>query len=345
MTVDVNDADRAIYERELREFLPARVFDAHVHLFDRDCLKPDTRFPATSCYQKFGGVFTLEQYRDWIERLLPAQDVSLCGFGHPFPESDLDASADYLGSVADGRRVFGLALVSPRDTAEAVIRRVTRNRLCGYKPYPALVEGKAPADVTLFDMLPAAHMEAADARGLAVTVHIPRPGRLADPLNQAQMVELCRRYPRAQIIFAHVGRAYFLSGVTGLLDGLASCPNAYVDTAMVNHEGVLEHAFRRFPRERILFGSDAPIAFLRGKSVEVNNQYAYLMGEPYDIGSCVRDSSGALAYTFFFYEQLRGLKLGAERAGLSRREVEGLFFNNADRLFRAAAGHAERRRT
>lgn len=182
-------------------------------------------------------------------------------------------------------------------------------------------------------MLPAGQMQVADDRGLAMTLHIPRQERLADPVNQTQMVELCRRYPNVRIIFAHIGRAYYLSNIIGFMDRIAACPNAYLDTAMVNHEGVLEYAFRNFPRDRILFGSDAPIAFLYGKSVEINNQYAYLMGEDYAIGTSIYDDDHAVVFTSFFYEQLRGIKLAAERAGLSRGEIEDLFFNNASHLF------------
>lgn len=330
-------ADCEVYDRELRDFLPVRIFDAHAHLFDPSCLRPGAHFPPKSCYRKFGGVSTLDQYLAWAAAFLPEQETFLNSFGHPAYETDLDASAAYSGRIADNRRCFAMALVSPHDTAAAALRRVVTNRLVGYKPYLAFVDWKPASEVTIDDMLPAAQMEAADERGLAITLHIPRPDRLADPLNQAQMVALCRRYPNARIIFAHIGRAYYLSSVLGLLDGIAACPNAYVDTAMVNHEGVLEHLFRRFPRERILFGSDAPIAFLHGKSVEVNNQYAYLMGEDYEIGTSIYDAAHALTFTSFFYEQLRGIRLAAERAGLSRVEVEALFFDNACRLFTAIA--------
>ena len=337
MNIDLSEADQRIYERELRDFLPAKIFDAHVHLLDRTCLIPGAGFPPKHIYQKFGGIFSLEQCLAWAKAFLPEQEFHLNGFGDPSRESDLDASAAYSGRISDNCRIFGMALVSPHDTAEAVIRRVECNRLIGYKPYLNFVDWKASREITIHDMLPAAQMEAADARGLAVTLHIPRPERLADPVNQTQMVEICRRYPHAQIIFAHIGRAYYLQNVIGMLDGIAACPNAYVDTAMVNHEGVLEYAFRNFPRDRILFGSDAPVACLRGKSVEINNQYAYLMGEDYEIGTSIYDAHHAVAFTTFFYEQLRGIKLAAERANLTRSEVEGVFFNNANRLFRAVA--------
>ncbi len=337
MTVDVRDTDRQVYEQELKGFLPARIFDAHVHVLDPSCLVPGYQHPPRHVFSKVGGVFTHAQCMAWAKALVPEQEFHYNGFGLPSYDSDRDASAAYCGRITDNRHFFGMALVSPRDSREAVTRRVVENRLIGYKPYLEFVEGKPKADITIDDMLPAAQMEAADARGLIVMLHIPRPERLTDPVNQAQMVALCRRYPGAKIIFAHIGRAYFLQNILGMLEGIAACPNAYVDTAMVNHEGVLEYTFRNFPRDRILFGSDMPIACLHGKSVEVNNQYAYLMGEDYAIGTSLYDADHAVTFTTFFHEQLRGIKLAAERAGLSRTEIENVFFNNASRLFTAAA--------
>jgi predicted TIM-barrel fold metal-dependent hydrolase len=334
---DERAADRQIYQQELRAFLPPRIFDAHVHLFDATCLQPGATFPARNVYQKFGGVSPLETYLAWAAEHLPEQEIHLNAFGQPSHHSDRDASAAYSGRISDNRRFFGMALVSPKDSPEEVVRRVEANRLIGYKPYLNFVDWKPKKEITIEDMLPAAQMEAADARGLAVTLHIPREARLADPVNQVQMVALCRRYPNARVIVAHVGRAYWLANVQGFLDGIAACPNAYLDTAMVNHEGVLEYAFRNFPRERILFGSDAPIAFLKGKSVEINNQYAYLMGEDYAIGTSLYDAGQAVAFTSFFYEQLRGIRLAAERAGWANGDLANLFFNNADRLFRSVA--------
>lgn len=329
--------DWRIYEQELQAFLPSKIFDSHVHLFDQTCWKPGTELPPKSCYHKFGGVFTLEQYREWTSNILPDQTCHLNSFGHPSLDSDLEASAVYTGGIADNERVFGMALVSPHDPIDEVRQRVESNRLIGYKPYLAFVDWKDSPDVTIHDMLSPGQMRFADEKGLAVTLHIPRAGRLADPINQEQLVELCRDYPNAKIVIAHIGRAYYRSNVVGFLDGIAACPNAYIDTAMVNHEGVLEYAFNSFPRDRILFGSDAPIAFLQGKSVEINDQYAYLMGENYEIGTSIYDAKQAVTFTTFFYEQLRGIKLAAKRVDLSASEVEDIFFNNANRLFTRVA--------
>jgi hypothetical protein len=333
MRIDINERDRRVWREELGEFIPERIFDAHVHLFDRSCLRPGVKLPPKNVLSKFGGVFTKPDLLGWAEAWLPGRALGACHFGFPSLDSDRAASAIYSGSISDGQDFFGLALVAPGDVADAVRERVSANRLVGYKPYVDFVEGKPKSEITIHDMLPPEQMQLADELGLAIMLHIPRPGRLADPVNQKDMVELCRSYPNAHVIFAHIGRAYYLRNVIGFLDGIAGCPNAYVDTAMVNHEGVLEYAFRNFPRERILFGSDAPVACLRGKSVEINNQYAYMMGEDYCIGTVIYDSEKAVEFTSFYYEQLRAIRLAAERAGVTGRELEGIMFGNAARLF------------
>ena len=67
--------------------------------------------------------------------------------------------------------------------------------------------------------------------------------------------------------------------------------------------------------------------------VEINNQYAYLMGEDYQIGNAIYDAGHTVEFTLFYYEQLRAVKLAADRAKLSSAEVENIFFGNAFRLF------------
>ncbi|MBT3193466.1 MAG: amidohydrolase family protein [Verrucomicrobia bacterium] len=334
MSYELKARDEAVYENELRGFLPSKLFDAHVHFFDPSCFVPGTSFPATHPYSKVDCTFGPSDYLEWAADALPGVEIAANGFGHPGFESDRDATAAYAGRVSDNQQFYGLALVAPEDSADSVRRRGQQNQLVGVKPHPDFVTGKPVAEATVNDMLPAAQMEVANELGLIIMLHIPRPGRLADPLNQTQMVELCQRYPSARIIFAHIGRAYYLSNVVGFLDGIAACPNAWIDTAMINHEGVLEYAFRNFPRDRILFGADLPFALIRGKSVEINNGYAYLLGEDYNLGTGIYDAKHAVNFTTFFYEQLRGIKLAAERAGLEQSEIEDFFFNNADRLFR-----------
>jgi hypothetical protein len=186
-------------------------------------------------------------------------------------------------------------------------------------------------------MLPAAQMELADGLGLVIMLHVSRPLRLADPDNQREVCELADRYPRANIVLAHIGRAYYLSSVVGHLERIRERPNVYVDLAMLNHWEVLEYLFRRFPRERILFGTDMPVSCLGGKSVEINDQYAYVVERDLRIGSMIWDAEGVIEFTTFYYEELRAIRKAAERVGLTRQEIEGVFFRNAMTLLNGVA--------
>ncbi|MBT3376121.1 MAG: amidohydrolase family protein [Lentisphaerae bacterium] len=329
--------DRGIYDQELRDWLPKRIFDAHVHVFPRDSFPGNHVFPPKNVYRRFGCQHTAEYCRAAAHLLLPDCDFGMLSFGSPDLVVDRARAAAYTGDISDNVRDFGMTLVAPEDSPEDLERRIRTHGLIGYKPYRNYVTGKPAEDVSIPDMLPAPQMELANDLGLAVMLHIPRSDRLADPENQREMVDICQRYPKVQIIFAHIGRAYYLQNVIGQLDGIREFPNAYVDVAMVNHEGVLEYTFRNYPRERILFGSDAPIAWMRGKSVEINNQYAYLMGEDYRIGTVIYDAESAVEFTFFYYEMLRGIRRAAERAGLTRAELEAFFYANAHSLLTSVA--------
>ena len=56
-----------------------------------------------------------------------------------------------------------------------------------------------PSDeIPIFDFLPPHQLEVMDRHGWIVMLHIPRDGRLRDPLNLAQMLEIEQRYPRVQ---------------------------------------------------------------------------------------------------------------------------------------------------
>lgn len=327
----ITESDRRIYREELAPRLPRRILDAHVHIWERNCFPPDFHFAPRDCANRFGGEFPLARWREAMRALLPEQQAGLNCFGFPHDAADRGRVPE-----ANGPDEFVNVLISPADPAEVVRRRIEAAGAVGVKPYwnyAASCYGKKSSEVEIFDMLTVAQLEYLNRAGLAVTLHIPRPGRFADRVNQRQMVELCERYPRISFIFAHIGRAYFMRNIVeSNLAALAALPNAFFDTAMVNHVGVLRYAFDHFPAERILFGSDAPIALLCGKSVEVNDQYVYLMGEDYDIGTAIRDTEHVLEFTTFFYEQLRAIL-----AATPENALENVLYCNAAKLFGSIA--------
>ncbi|MBQ6471263.1 MAG: amidohydrolase family protein [Victivallales bacterium] len=308
--------------------MPGRILDAHVHIFGKDGFPPGFAFPPQNVYRRFSGEFTLPMWRSAMAELLPQQEVWLNCFGTPHEKADRDKVPPVNHTTE-----FCNVLVSPADSAEILQRRVEESRAVGVKPYlnyAATHYGKASNDVEVKDLLTPAQLHYLDSAGLAVTFHIPRKARFADPLNQRQMIELCGNYPNVKFIFAHIGRAYFMRNIReSNLEEFVQFPNAFFDTAMVNAIDIMRYTFDHFPAERVLFGTDSPIALLHGKSVEINHQYAYIMGEDYQIGTTIVDTTHAIDFTTFFYEQLRAV-LEATPKG----HLEDVLFNNARRVLK-----------
>ncbi len=319
-----------IWKREFESFVPLRVLDFHVHVVNAAAL------PSGESLNVAGHLVRHYDFEE-LERDLPAvypgrETLAVC-FGWPSPRFDLTENNRYVAAHCDGHRFFGLRLLDPAEKPAQVRDDVAQGGFYGFKPYLNYVRKEDPNQVEIREMLPEAIMEIADELGLAVMLHIPRSARLADPLNQQQLIGLCRSYPNSKIVLAHIGRAYYLSNVVGHLDALAAWPNLYIDTAMLNNAEVLEHAFRVFPRERILYGTDIPIALAPGKSVEINDQYTYVTPVPWELS--ISDHRGKLIFTSFLYEQLRAIRKAVERLGLGPDFIHALFYDNGMRVLQS----------
>lgn len=323
----MNERDLIIYREELAPLLPEKIFDVHVHAFSKDFFPEGFEFSPQSCYRKFGGAFPIALWRELMKELLPEQTVWVNCFASPNLQVDRDRIPD-----VNWKNEFAMAIISPADPVEKVMNRIENSGAVGVKPYlnyAADYYGKKSNDVEIFDMLTPEQLEYLNEKSLAVTLHIPRSARFADPLNQRQMIGLCEKYPGIKFIFAHIGRAYFMRNIMeSNISEFVQFPNAFFDTAMINSVDILKYTFDHFPAERVLFGTDSPIALLRGKSVEINNQYAYLMGENYAIGTSIIDTDHAVEFTTFFYEQLRAIIASAPE-----KDREKVFFDNAYKLF------------
>lgn len=318
-----------IYRREFAGWLPERVLDCHIHVWPGEAFSQADRSDPHNLRGHFPGGYTFEMCREDAAKLMPEQRFHGLYFGTPHEKVNRVISNEYTARECDNETRFGLAMVAPEDTADELLTYFRNGDLLGYKPYRNFVKGKEREEVGIHDMLPAAQMALAEELGLVIMLHIPRAARLADPDNQREIMELAAEYPRAQIVLAHIGRAYYLSNIVGQLDRIRQYPNVYVDLAMLNHAEVLEYLFREFPLDRALFGTDMPVSCLGGKSVEVNDQYVYLTEEDVRFGACIHDADRVLEFTWFYYEELRSIRRAAEKVGLSGEEIKGIFFDNA----------------
>jgi len=326
-----HERNRKIFEQELEDFLPEKILDFHVHILNEGVVPAGETY---SCAGHHIAKYDLDDLAQDLQQAYPGRGTYAVCFGSPHAEYDRELNNRYVAEHCDGQRFFPLRLFDPHESdREAVREDIVTNGFLGLKPYLNYVGKSDPEDVEIADMLPAWIMEVADELGLIVMLHIPRKQRLADPLNQRQVVELCRSYPKARIVLAHVGRAYFLRNITGNLKNLKDLPNLYYDVAMLNNWEVLEYLFKNVAPERILYATDTPIALAPGKSVEINDQYTYVTPVPWKLS--ISDDHRKLVFTSFLYEELRAIRKAVERLGLSGRFVRRLFYENGMALLRS----------
>jgi len=321
-----------IFKEEFEEFLPEKILDFHVHIFTKDIIPP-----GHEKYLNFGGKviqYTVEELKQDFAELYPKRDCYVVCFGMPHKEFNTYSNNEYVAKYCDHKHLFPLRLLRPKDNPEVVIKDIKEKNFLGFKPYLRYVNKKVE-DVEINDMLPRRLMKIAEEFGLIVMLHIPRKGRLADPLNQKQLIALAKHYPRVKIVLAHIGRAYFLKNITGHLEKIKYLPNVYFDLAMLNNWEVLEYLFDTVESDKILYGTDIPIALAPGKSVEINDQYAYITPGPWEPGSVIIDNRKNLIYTSFVYEEIRAIKKAVRRLSLSRQFVEDIFYNNGMKLLKS----------
>jgi len=322
------ERDCKIFAEELDDFVPGKVLDFHVHTFN----EAGTHFGKTP--SNYGGqtlnAYLVEDFFKDQATAFPGRELKLVHFGLVQPQYDIPPVNAY-NEQSDPSRCFPLRVFDPRnDTPEGVDADLARGKFHGLKPYPNLGNPENVNEATIEQMLPDWVMEIANARKSIIMLHIPRLRRLEDPLNQEQLDRLCSRWPQARIVMAHVGRAYYLQNVIGNLEVVKKHDNLYIDTSMVNHWEVLAYAFKELPNEKILYGSDAPIAFAPGKSVEINNQYSYV--SPLKWRIAIQDTAGRIQFTTYLNEQLRAIRKAVEANGLGSDWVENYFWNNGMRL-------------
>jgi uncharacterized protein len=338
---EVKDVDRAVYEKELKDFLPDTIIDAHTHVWKDEHTHHDT-----SAFERVvswpARVAKDDPVEDLIEgyRLLfPGKRVIPLMFSSVYDGDDIHAMNDYTAACAKTHRFPALVYAHPAWTGKELAYRIRRGGFLGAKVYLNLSPSYIPqAEIRIFDFLPPHQLEVLNRGGCVVMLHIPRHGRLRDPVNLAQMLEIEKSWPRVRLIIAHMGRAYCDEDLGDALDVLKTTKRMVFDFSANTNDHVFEAALRAFGPERCLFGSDMPITRMRMRRICEGGRYVNLVPRGlYGDVSADRnmrdvDPPEADRLTFFMYEEVLAIKRAMERIGYGKADVESFFFGNARRF-------------
>lgn len=343
MRLDLTATDERVYRELLEPFLPQDIIDVHTHIWLRSfmgsaSLEQGNR-RTVSWPDRVAAENSIDDLLDTYRLLFPGKCVTPAVFGSPNLGVDLEATNGYVSRSAADHGLPGLLVSTPAWPALELEQRVLDGHFLGLKPYLSFAPQGIPAnEITIFDYLPRAHLEVADAHGWVVMLHIPRPARLRDPVNLQQLLEIDRDYPNARLIVAHIGRAYCPEDVGEALDALERT-HLHFDISANTNAWVMSQLIRTVGPQRVLFGSDLPILRMRMRRICEHGHYINLV-PPGLYGDTSNDphmrevaDHESEKLTLFMYEELLAFREAAKSLALTQADLEDVFYCNAAALF------------
>jgi amidohydrolase family protein len=331
--IELTPMDRRIWDEELDDFVPRRVFDVHTHIYRWDFYKERDR-DSTAYRQLLGTTFadaTWELLESCDQILMPDREVHRLSFPFPFKHPcDFDSSNTFIAQQTRGDPLSGaLMLVHPGMTAAETERQVQMNGFLGFKPYRFYSVTGDAVNCRITDFMPEHLIEVAHEHGLLIMLHLSRKDAIADPQNIEDIVRLGQKYSRAKWILAHCARSYSSWAIERAAEHLRGLPNVWYDTSSVCESDAFEALYTAIGVDRVMYGSDdVPVGVLRGKYIAFGFAWAYLSPSNHSLNLDHCENQ----MTFTRYEQLRAMKRAAKRLGLTREQNEDLFHNTAARL-------------
>lgn len=334
-----------LWSGELRDWLPKRIFDAHVHLGPPEVMGPISPHRRQLPLATFTSL-TWEELQAWYAGLYSGKDVvGVAAFPFPLQEVDQAAANHYtIELMCREPKLKGFVLAHPTDTA--VTRRAMDEarrrgvRFAGVKPYYDLT-GRGVFDCTMPDFIPESLLELMDAENLVLVLHTSGKG-MCEPENQDFLRHVMERFPRVRIVLAHMGRYLVLEEFLEFCESdLLDYPSLYLEMS----SATLPEVYRRvlvvpgLP-QRLLFGSDLPFGLITG--VEAWSERTgpiFVTRDRYPWSDPRLEEQSPVAperLTYNTYHVIQAFKAALESSELEperqRAVKEGVFCGNAERL-------------
>ena len=343
---EVTEYDKKIYEEELKDFLPDKFIDIHTHLWCKEFAEDGVTRSKGKGLVRWPSLVAdtnpIEDLQETYRLLYPGKEVSALCFTTRMPYEKNNAYVAESTAKAGGDWA-GLYYSNPTQSAEELEKCIRDGGFLGTKCYLSRSPSYIPAnEIRIFDFFPKHQLAMLDRIGGIVMLHIPRDGRLKDPVNLHQILELKAEFPNVKLIVAHVGRAYTKEDVGNAFELLDTNPEILYDFSANCCDYAIREVIKHAGVKKVLFGSDMPILRMRTHRIEENGTYINLV-PPGLYGDPGQDphlrevaAEEAEKITFFMYEELLSFKRVAQELNLSRQDVEDIMYNNAHKLLNDA---------
>ena len=335
----VNDLDRRIWQKELEDFVPSRLYDMHTHLsrakFDLD---PKSKSSVRGLADP-SGIFdekgSLELLSSVEAILNPGRQVDHLLMPDPYEKCDFSGANEFIAKEAKKKAgTRALMLVHPSMTAGEVEKMVVSHRFVGFKPYLWYAPVKNYYwDARIPDFMPEHLIAVANRYGLIIGLHMSKSRAIADPDNLDDLERLTEKYPRVRWILYHNARSYNSWPLEEAAPRLRRLHNIWLEGSSVCESAAFDLSYSIIPSSRLMYGTDDfPVGVTRGKYMAWGYGWTQMdrSNQTFQIFHC----DGRL--TFVRYEMLRAMRRAAMNQHFSKKQIEDLFYNNAESLVNAA---------
>lgn len=344
---EVKPLDKRIYEEELKDFLPDKMIDIHTHVWTKELRPPKPLAPGevkrtVTWPSLVAAENPIEDLLETYRLMFPKQEVTPLIFTSTGRETAPGLNA-YISDCSKRTGVPALYYSMPEQSGDELEDKIREGGFLGLKSYLSLSPKYLPEkEIRIFDFFPRYQLKKMDEMGAIVMLHIPRDGRLKDPVNLNQILEIKQEFPNIRLIIAHIGRAYAECDVGNAFEVLEPCKDLMFDFSANCCDYAMEALVKAVGTDRVMFGSDLPILRMRTHRIVENNTYINLVppglyGDPKQ-DKHLREVSAEEAenITFFMYEEILAFKRVATKLGLTKKDIEKAFYLNAKGLIDGA---------
>ena len=322
-----SDVKYTEYDREgikiLADFLPDKIFDAHMHVFDSAHLPMSYKVgerdtgDLDAYHRAFGEM--LSYPRVWRANMITSPDSAMREKGGKIIRM---ADEFLIGELNKSDLNVGEIIVSPLESACEIEKRLTHPRIRGLKVYFFLSAREKHGDESPDEYIPEGAWEVADKYSMPVTIHLVRSDALADPFNYNYIIDRAKKYKNAKIVLAHAGRAFASYAAIEGAEYVRKYENVLFDLSAICEPSPMAMLMKTVGVSRIMWGTDYPSTVDHGRAISVGRRFMWL-GENV-LGKC----------WLYAIENLMAVRDAAIIAKLSKTDVDRIFYNTAASVFK-----------
>jgi len=313
-------------------FLPDEIIDAHTHYNDFKFLLDVPPTLSAHLVSSFLG-FNIGDSDKFNALLYPEKKVHCLRIPLPFQGINLKSVNDHLLSVSYSEHRVAVAGI-PTDLVYTldVLKNGNVSALKMYHWY------SHPPYKEIYDFFSPEILEVTQSGNVPIILHLP--GTLAK--CEECLVRLLLDFPRQRVVVAHMGVS-----ATSTLDDLeiyrklSRYENLFMDTSMVIDPMVLTQIFKRFPLQRIMYGTDLPLSLVRGQAyrhpefgLRIFSSYPYHWINPREVDEQGVELCG-VSPMLIHWQALLSLENAIRVVAKKQQEKvkEMIFFNTAKEVY------------